>query len=98
MRIEGRRLPSKFKHAIDFGIEGSYNLDRAEEFARVLQVHVAAPSTLAIHGTFRGRILVVLHADPITGLVVMTNQNSNFLSGWRLSGSQLIHVLVVRQA
>jgi hypothetical protein len=93
VRIDRRQLQSKFKHASDFGIQGSYNRDRAEQFARVLQAHVAAPSTRVIHGTFRGRLLVVLYVDPDTGLVVMTDPDNNFLSGWRLSGRQLIHVL-----
>lgn len=93
MRIDRRQLQAKFKHANDFGIEGSYNPVRAEAFADVLHAHVASESTRVIHGTFRGRHSVVLNVDPHTGLALFTDEDGDFLSGWRLSGSQLNHVL-----
>lgn len=93
MNIEPEQLRAKFKHAIDFGIEGPYNRHRAGEFEVAVRAHVAASRTRAIAGRFRGSQLVVLHVDPETGLVVMTDRENVFVSAWKLSARQLRNVL-----
>jgi len=47
------QLQKKFKHASDFGISGSYNLENAQRFADILKAHVQNPTVLQIVGTYR---------------------------------------------
>lgn len=93
MKFEPAQLQAKFKHAIDFGIEGSYNRRRAGDYAAAMQAHVASSSTRVVLGSFRGGQSVVLYVDPENLLVVMTDRDSVFISGWKLSDRQLTNVL-----
>lgn len=92
IKVTPRQLQAKFKHAIDFGIQGSFNRTRAEEFEAALRAHVAAPSTRIVVGTFR-RQEVLCHVNSDTGLAVLTDRAGTFVSAWKLSGIQLTNVL-----
>lgn len=91
--IESGQLQAKFKHAVDFGIEGSSNRHRASEFEDRIRAHVAASSTRVVLGSFRGNRPVILYVGPETDLVVMTDCDNVFISAWRLSASQRANVL-----
>ena len=85
LTIPPRQLQAKYKHARDFGITGPYNPANARAFAAAIQAHVAAPTTRAIQGIFRGTIPVVYYVDQSTGLMVMTDTAGSYLSGWALN-------------
>ena len=84
--IDPRQLQSKFKHAEDFGIPGSWNKHTAGEFAEALQRHVEAfpPEP----GSLR-RQSGQWHLDPETNLGVFVDDGNNFVSGWKLSEGHL---------
>lgn len=86
-----RQLQAKFKHAGDFGVEGSYNPVRGAEFEQAVQEHVQRAATV-IEGTYRGSP-VVFFIDEKTGLTVIQAADGKFLSGWKLNAQQLQHVL-----
>lgn len=86
------QLQAKFKHARDFGVEGSWNKANAKKFADAIEQHVTDPGTRAIQGTYRGSP-VVHHVNPSTGLNVMKDSAGNFISGWKLNPAQLQNVL-----
>jgi RHS repeat-associated protein len=86
------QLQSKFKHAVDFGVEGNFNSVSASRFADALESHVGNPSTQVINGTYRGSP-VIHYLDEITQLDVVTKPSGEFITGWRLSGTQLWNVL-----
>jgi hypothetical protein len=90
--ISTSQLQSKFKHAADFGIAGTPNKGNLQAFASAIQRHVGDSSTQLIQGTYRGNP-VNIHVNPQTGLAVLTDVGNNFISGWRLSAQQLLHVL-----
>ena len=90
-QITERQLQAKFKHAGDFGIEGSYNRTRGVEFGQAVQEHVAKAGTV-IEGTYRGNP-VVFFIDEKTKLTVIQGADGKFLSGWRLNAQQLQHVV-----
>lgn len=90
--FSARQLQKKFKHARDFGVSGRYNTTNASQFQRAIENHLADPATKQITGTFRGQP-VTHYINPNTGLNVMKDAAGNFLSGWKLSSTQLSHVL-----
>jgi hypothetical protein len=93
MLISSRRLQTKFKHAADFGVSGRYSVATAQAFEAAIRTHLAAPTTQAIVGTYRGQPQMTLYVNPGTGLVVIADPNGDFVTGWRLSSAQLRHVL-----
>ena len=86
------QLQKKFKHAKDFGVEGNYNLEKANKFNEAIQKHINSPSVKEFDGIYHGDP-VVFHVDPNTGLMVMQKPDGAFISGWKLSDKQLEHVL-----
>ena len=87
-----KQLQKKFKHAKDFGVEGSFNKVNANKFNTAIQRHLNASGTKEINGIYRGD-QVTFHTNPESGLTVIQKQNGNFLSGWKLNPRQLRHVL-----
>ncbi|MEM9604304.1 MAG: colicin D domain-containing protein [Pseudomonadota bacterium] len=87
-----RQIQSKFKHAEEFGVTGPYNKKNAERFKEAIKKHVNDKDTAVIPGTYRGQD-VTHFTNPKTGLNVMKTPDDDFISGWRLSSSQLGNVL-----
>jgi RHS repeat-associated protein len=88
------QVQSKFKHAIDFGIQGNYNPQNAAAFTRAMQDQIDAASTQVIQGTYRGTIQVTHYFDPNTGNDIMVDMEGNFISAWKLSQDQLQNLLM----
>jgi hypothetical protein len=86
------QLQKKFKHAGDFGVAGTPNRATLQAFADAIRNHVQSPATQRIIGTYRGDP-VHIFVDTATGLAVITDLAGNFITGWKLSGQQLWHVL-----
>jgi colicin D len=57
-----------------------------------MRMHVGDEATLGIPGTYRGA-LVTHFVNPQTGLNVIRDAQDAFVSGWRLTPTQLAHVL-----
>jgi hypothetical protein len=87
-----RQLQRKFKHAADFGVMGKYSRQQAAMFERAMRAHVEDETTLVIPGTYRGEPVTHL-VNPQTGLNVMRDVQDAFVSGWRLTPTQLANVL-----
>ena len=92
MTFVARQLQRKFKHAVDFGVMGPYSHAQALRFEHAMRRHVEDEATLAIMGTYRGK-LVTHFVNPQTGVNVIRDAQNTFVSGWRLAPAQLIHVL-----
>ena len=90
--VDPGQLQAKFKHAEDFGVNGSWNKTTAQQFEQAVQSHVSDPATQAIKGTYRGQP-VIHNVNPQTGLNVMTDAAGKFVSGWKLNAAQLQNVL-----
>ncbi len=86
------QLQKKFKHAADFGVDGTYNPARARQYHDAIRDHVERPSTVALQGTYR-RQPVVHHVDPSTGVNVITMPDGTLISGWKLNPAQLQNLL-----
>ena len=95
--FSGKQLERKFdKHANDFGVAGNNNKTNRARFETALRAHVDDPATLKIHGTYRwlpGQE-VTHYVNPKTGLSVLKNAGDEFISGWRLSDTQMNRVLM----
>ncbi len=83
------QLQSKFKHAGDFGVNGTPNKANLQAFDTAIQRHVDAADTQKIAGTYRGNP-VNIYVDPKTGLAVITDRLRNFISGWKLSAAAVV--------
>jgi hypothetical protein len=87
-----KQLQKKFKHAADFGVKENYSPENAQKFQEAMENHMTDPTTKVINGTYHGTP-VTHYVNPNTGLNVMEDAAGNFLSGWKLSPTQLWHVL-----
>jgi len=87
-----KQLQKKFKHADVFGIVGNYNQENVLRFKSAIENHVNSPNVVRITGTYRGDS-VVHFVDKATGLNVITKQNGDFISAWRLGEEQLKNVI-----
>ncbi len=87
-----RQLQSKYKHAPDFGVEGSYNKANASEFSSAINRHVNAPDVRIIEGTYH-KVPVTHYLNPTTRVNVMADPAGNFISGWRLNLPQFQNVM-----
>lgn len=83
-----RQLQRKFKHAVDFGIDGNYNPENVKKFETALVDHmklVVEP----IDGSYHG-IPVYHYFNEKTGLNVMIKKdNRTFMSGWKLTEGKI---------
>jgi len=87
-----QQLQHAFKHPGDFGVSGNPTNRTLSEFQAAIQMHIDAPGTRVIQGTFH-RNPATLYVGPRTRLAVIQDSSGNFLSGWKLSVEQLRHAL-----
>lgn len=87
-----KQLQKKWKHAGDFGLSGNFSKANAAKFREAMHKHIDSPGVRRISGTYH-KAPVTHHLDPTTGLNVMSDAAGNFISGWKLSSSQLQNVL-----
>ncbi|WP_218080639.1 colicin D domain-containing protein [Anthocerotibacter panamensis] len=92
LSIGDKQLQKKFKHAVDFGITGSFNSENAQLLRSAIETHIRDSSTKMISGMYRGQN-VVHFVNPQSGLNVIRDLSGNFLSGWKLNSQQLNYVL-----
>lgn len=88
--ISDRQIQKKFKHAIDFGVSGNYNLETAAAFKQAIQAHLQKQGLQEIAGTYRSQP-VKHYFDPLTNLNVMV-EGDNFISGWKLNSAQVLQL------
>jgi RHS repeat-associated protein len=89
-----RQLQAKFKHAIDFGVKGNYNKVTVAEFSAALNQHINAAGVQIIQGAFRNtKNLVDFYIDVKTGLTVVATRTGEFITGAKLTPSQVNDIL-----
>lgn len=84
-----RQLLKKFKHAVDFNVSGSPNSEGLKSFELALKEHIDDPLTHQIIGKYRWNQDVYHYYNPETKIDVMTKMDGNFISGWKLSETQM---------
>lgn len=89
--FDASQVASKYGHASDFGVTGNYNQANANAFVDAMSSHM--DNSMSISGTYRSTIGVTHFFDPTTNLNVMIDANGNFVSGWRLSPTQVINLM-----
>ena len=94
MKFVPRKLQHTFsKHAADFGISGTWNPANALLLEQAIQNHVSNPGVKKITGTYRGTIKVTHYLDSATSLWVAADASDDFIAGWKLSQTQIGHLL-----
>jgi hypothetical protein len=94
IKFDQRQLQEKFsQHARAFGINENWNKTSAQKFIDALRKHIQNPVTKKIEGTYRKNLEVIHYINPENKLLVMTDRNGNFISGFRLNPDQLKNVL-----
>lgn len=83
------QLQSKFKHAVDFGISGNYNLITRQQYEVALRNHVNEASTIYL-STYHGDRVFVFMGN---GRLVYTDLAGNFISGWKYTSDQYLYHL-----
>jgi RHS repeat-associated protein len=86
------QLQAKFKHAQDFGVQGTYNQENVFEFERALEQHLTDPNTKLVQGSYRGNPANI-YVNSTTGNAVITDPSGEFISGWKLSPAQMNYVM-----
>lgn len=84
-----KKYKKKFKHARDFGISGSWNKNNAKMFKDKINEAVTNASA-AYKSKYRGEDVYVFY-NKKNSLGVYTDLDGNFISGWKLSKSQIKH-------
>lgn len=85
LNIATKKLQKKFKHAIDFGIEGNFNKANAKLFQEAIINHVDSATDI-YKSTYRGQDVYVHMKD---GLGVYTDLSGEFISGWKFTQEQI---------
>jgi hypothetical protein len=89
--ISDQQLPTKFKHASDFGVNGNYNLANRAAFRKAIWRFVADESTTVIQGTYRGEQVTLFFNRNTSNVVI--RKGGDFLSGFRLNPAQAKNVI-----
>lgn len=93
-RFSPRQLQKKYKHAKDFGIDGPYNPAAADRYQQALKTFIRDEATDALECTMRGQPgKVWAYVDQHSRRCVVCDAGGNFISGWRLSPTQLAQLL-----
>lgn len=93
---DNKQLQKKYKHASDFGVEGTYNAAKSEEFKEAMKAHLDDPDTVEIEGTYKGNQPATHYYNPRTDLNVIADSGGRFVSGWRLGENQVWRLLMLR--
>jgi hypothetical protein len=96
-RVSDLQAQRKFRHARQFGVQGSYNRQSADRFKAALAAHVVASGTQFIRGMYArgagsGGFPALFYVDPVSRLIVVADVNGNFVTGYRLSPRQLWNI------
>ena len=89
VNFETRQLQKKFKHAVDFNISGNPNAEGLKSYEQALKAHIDDPLTQQITGKYRWNQDVNHYYNPETKIDVITKPDGNFISGWKLSETQI---------
>ncbi|MDQ1212154.1 colicin D domain-containing protein [Pantoea anthophila] len=87
--FENRQLQKKFKHAVDFNVSGNPNGEGLKAYEKAIKAHIDDPLTQQIAGKYRWNQDVNHYFNPETKIDVMTRPDGNFISGWKLSETQI---------
>lgn len=91
VRMLERQAQSKFKHAKDFGILGSYNKIRGQEFVKTLKDFITSNSVYKKDIVYRGeKRCIYIDKETDQGVLIKDGQ---FESGWKLDPKQLKDIL-----
>jgi RHS repeat-associated protein len=91
LQFSKNQLQRKFKHAGDFGVQGNYNANTAQQFQQAIQTHINSMGTQVTNGTYRGQP-VIHYTNILTGVNVITGRDGSFISGWKLNPAQIQNV------
>ena len=86
-------LEKKFKHAIDLGVMTKRSKAGFAAYKDALQTFIERPTTRRIVGTYHGEPAIVNY-DPVTRSAVAQLANGDFITCWKLSDLQELHVAV----
>lgn len=81
------KLQHEFRHANDFGIEGSWNKQNGIAFQEAIQNHIDTSPEVYL-STYKWEQVYVYY-NPETGLGAYVDLQGNFICGWKLSESQI---------
>lgn len=81
------KLQHEYKHANDFGINGSCNKSKIKEYQQAIQNHINNASDIYI-SKYKGMDIYVYY-DKKTGLGSYVDLNGNYVAGWKLSERQV---------
>ncbi|EGT4353117.1 HNH endonuclease [Cronobacter sakazakii] len=89
VKFETKQLQKKFKHAVDFNVSGNSNTESLKAFEQAIKDHIDDPLTQQITGKYRWNQDVYHYYNPETNIDVMTKMDGDFISGWKLSDTQI---------
>lgn len=91
LQTNRRQLEAKFKHAKDFGVETPRGKQGFDDFDKALKEFANDSQTVTKGGTYRGEP-AILRYNPDSGLVLVQKPDGTFVSGWKMTESQLEYV------
>ncbi|OIV38544.1 hypothetical protein BIV57_05270 [Mangrovactinospora gilvigrisea] len=90
--FDAKQINKKFKHASDFGVTGNNNKIGRAAFESSMKGFLDDSGVSKLSINYRGDP-VTIYLHPQTRLAVVTKLDGSFLSGWKLSESQLSNVV-----
>lgn len=88
--IKYSQAPKKFKHAVDFGVEGNLCRENIELFKQKIKDHITDLSTWYIEGTYRKKTPALHFYNETNNLNVVFNvTNGEFITAWELVSNQV---------
>ncbi|EJG5923173.1 S-type pyocin domain-containing protein [Salmonella enterica] len=87
-RFTRKQLDRKYKHAIDFGINDTKkNSETLTKFRDAIEAHLADKDTVE-RGTYRREKYSKVFFNTNTMVVVVLNNNGDFISGWKIDPNE----------
>ncbi|WP_232699978.1 colicin D domain-containing protein [Brevibacillus daliensis] len=84
--FDDKQIQAKYKHAKDFGVYGSYNKENAKKFLDAVDWHIQTATEIYV-STYHGQqVLVWIKPND---LMVYTEMDGDFISGWKATKDQL---------
>lgn len=87
MKIEEKQLQKKYKHAIDFGVEGSWNKNAASIYRKAILDFMNSEEIEIMHALYR-KESATFYINKKTRLFVVVIEGK-YRTGWKLAKDQL---------
>ncbi|HWE90644.1 MAG TPA: colicin D domain-containing protein [Pseudonocardiaceae bacterium] len=92
LKYSTKQLQKKFKHAADFGVDGSWSSDASAQFEGALQRFAQDSTNTLKSGTYHGEPATLIY-NSTSGLCEVLRSDGSFWTAFRMGEEQLKNVI-----